>query len=89
MASTEPSKLHHVPESLAALEAELSQALEMLAELEKTLTPVLNPTDIKESALSLKEDPKRAPLAERIWMNVQTAQIIRNSIMALTLRLEL
>ncbi len=89
MANTSESKLHQVPEAMAALEAELTATLQTLAELEQALQPALNLTDIKEAAVSLKEDPKHAPLAERIWMNVQSAQQVRNNLTALTLRLEL
>lgn len=81
--------LRHIPEAMAALEGELTATLQVVTDLEQALKPALNPVDVKEQSAVLKEDPKHAPLAERIWMNVQTVQQLRNQILALTMRTEL
>lgn len=87
---TQLPKLHHVPEAMSALETELTNTLQALDELEKKLETALNPLGLNvEATPKPEESSKRAPLADRIWMNVQTVQTLHNRIDALTLRMEL
>lgn len=83
------NRLHHVPEAMAALELELTTAQQSLAELTKQLEGVLNPNNIVESSTIMQAEKQRAPLAERIWMNVQTVQQLRNAVLSISTRLEL
>ena len=83
------AKQHHVPEAMSALELELTETLAAVDELTKLVDAVLNPVNLSETAVKLDEADKRAPLANRIWMNVQSAQYVRNRINAISARLEL
>lgn len=88
-APTKIQKLPHVPEAMAALETELTATLEALSQLEQKLEPALNPTYLTTETVKPEESAKRAPLAERVWMNVQTVQTLHAKLDIILMRAEL